>query len=448
MSSSASDPFKLSEIPEQIKVLLSWNPPVLELFPDNPSPKSYTREPAFFDRHFSQDLKLLHVKRLPSLAHDVAAVVDTAIIDYTKSGVQLPPADTLLSAKQYDGLRLSLELRMVDEMAVAEFYGKTTAQYCVRAASTLAFRLLDWDSQALVWSRSQNVSAYTIADGFLTVGDLTKSDLDTRLKDTMGGKTLDFLKELSKNRVSLLTHEFKSMVAGNSEVMEEISKLSNSPTFHWSSCEEKKCPVLTRHEKQRGYIAKVVVGPDAKITPWNLESSPISPSETVRPQPPTGSSSVQGSSKDVGTSKALKRKRDESGASSLLSTLGMPPQASSSLAPEASGVSEIPAMGREPRKSNRLAAMKQKPNDSKNVCSSVCSVRMNAHVKTFKVTKSTDRTLLSQVPVIRRWEGKGKGKAVAKGNVQGGSEDQNSEGDPSFIDSQKKSARSIVQQAS
>ena len=368
MLSSASDP--LSEIPEQLKDLFSWNPPELELFPDNPSAKSYTREPAFFDRHFSQDLKLLHVKRLPSLAHDVAAVVDTAIIDYTRSGVQLPLAEELLSARLHNASVRSLELTMVDEMAVADFYHKTTAQRCVRAASTLAFRLLDWDS-VLVWSWSLNVTGY--AQRFLTVRKLTNLDLEKRLKDTMGEKTLNLLKEISENRVSLLTPEFKNMVFGNSDVMEEISKLSNSPTFHWNSCEEKKCAFVTNHEKQRNYVANVV---DAKITPWNLGTTPISPSdaETVRPQPSTGGSSVQGSSNDMRTSKTLKRKRDDSGASSLLFTQGillMTSQASSSLVPEASSVSEIPTMGREPRKSSRLAAMKQKPNDPNNVCSSI-----------------------------------------------------------------------------
>ena len=53
----------------------------------------------------------------------------------------------------------------------------------------------------------------------------------------------------------------------------------------------------------------------------------------------------------------------------------------------------------------------------------------------LKVTKSTDRMLPPPEPVVQRREGKGKGKAVAKRNIQGGNDDE-------------KSAHFIVQQAS
>ena len=68
MSSSASDALSIHQ---ELKYLLSWNPPRLvpgQLSAWKMSTKS--REPAFFDMHFSEKFKLLRVKRLPSLAQD------------------------------------------------------------------------------------------------------------------------------------------------------------------------------------------------------------------------------------------------------------------------------------------------------------------------------------------------------------------------------------------
>jgi hypothetical protein len=110
-----------------------------------------TRPPAFFDRHFSEKLKLLHVKRFPSLAQDIAAIVDKTIMDSINAGFQFPPSGTLLSARQ----------RNFAVQAVASFYDKTT--FCAPVASTLALRLSDWNNLP-VWTQSANVSGYAIAD--------------------------------------------------------------------------------------------------------------------------------------------------------------------------------------------------------------------------------------------------------------------------------------------
>ncbi|KAF8351966.1 hypothetical protein F5887DRAFT_7931 [Amanita rubescens] len=89
-------------------------------------------------------------------------------------------------------------------------------------------------------------------------------------------------------------------------------------------------------------------------------TSALLPASVPPPALSTGSSSVQGCSEDVGTSKAVKRKRDDDSSNER--------RANSPLAPEASSV---PPSTIRPglRKSSRIAVKKQKPDDP--VCSSV-----------------------------------------------------------------------------
>jgi hypothetical protein len=61
---------------------------------------------------------------------------------------------------------------MRDEKAVASFYDKTTATFCVPVASSFAFGI----PCLLEYTQSANFSGYAIADGFLTfinIQDLT-----------------------------------------------------------------------------------------------------------------------------------------------------------------------------------------------------------------------------------------------------------------------------------
>src|SRR5258708_11312819 len=117
-----------------------------------------TRERAFFDKHFSENLKLFHVKRLPTLISDLTAIVDKALVDC----IQLPvphfhSTDAILESVS------EIEKNVVDEKEVAGFYERTTASFCVRVASILALGV----RSLLRWSQSSNVSGFAIADGFL-----------------------------------------------------------------------------------------------------------------------------------------------------------------------------------------------------------------------------------------------------------------------------------------
>src|SRR6266550_1773134 len=212
-SSSASD--ALSRIPQELNDLFSWNPPLLIPCPfPGKKMSTKTRPPAFFDKHFNEELKLLRMKRLPSLARDIAAIVDETIMNFFNDGVEFPPCDTLLSARQRNSIVRGVDRRMSDEKAVASFYDKTTATFCAPIASTLALRVPDW-STLLVWTQSANVSGYAIAEGFLKVASPTNlAKKETHLKEAMGEETLRLLQVLSTRRASLVTNEFMNMAAG------------------------------------------------------------------------------------------------------------------------------------------------------------------------------------------------------------------------------------------
>ena len=162
MASSSSD--RLNHIPQEFKDLFSWNPPKLrpDLMPGQKM-SAQTRSPAFFDKHFLEKLKLLYVKRLPSLVHNIAALVDKTIDDCpddffssTPSSDWFPAATIKLNTRQ-------ATRSMADEKDVVGFYERTTATFCVTVASTLALQ----NPFLLTWTQSKNTISFPIADGFL-----------------------------------------------------------------------------------------------------------------------------------------------------------------------------------------------------------------------------------------------------------------------------------------
>ena len=437
-----------SEVPQELKDLFSWNPP--ELFP-RPRPgqkmSKKTREPAFFDRHFDETLKLLHVRYLPTLVHDIAAIVDETVSD----DVQFPPSDTFYSAAEINRALTNIEASVVDEKEVVGFYERTTATFCLPVASTLALGF----PGLLRWTQSSNVSGYAIADGFLYFPDPKLSaGIYAQLEQKMGKETVKYIRSLAETRSSLCTEEFNNLAAGGLEVMLSISKLSKLPKFKWTSCNAPDCAALVKHQEQHIKVKKTKddMGRDAKTTPWVLDQHP---NNSAIPN-------VQGSSEDLSS---RKRKRDVDGdsnnqsrATSSLSTRGillMTPQANPSLAPRNPPLPTPEGS----RKSSRIAQQLQA--GPSNVCSSICSAMIIAHDKTLKITQIMPPPPL---PVRGVQVGaapgrvKRKGKEVAKGKVQGGNDDEDSDADegnkdgdnedPSYRDTHNLSALYIVQQAS
>ncbi len=302
MASSSSN--QVPPIPD----LFSWNPPQLSLRERPPGVKratsKKTREPAFFDRHFSENLKLFHVKRLPTLISDLTAVVDKALADC----IQLPVSH-FHSAEAILDTVSEIEKNVVDEKEVAGFYERTTASFSLRVASILALGV----RRLLRWSQSANVSGYAITDGFLYFPDPTDPDsavLYAQLEAQLGKETVDLIRSLAKDRSSLATYEFKNLAAGREEVMLAVPNLSNLPKFQWTDCTAPDCATLSKHDVECGRVEETErkMGHDAKSPPWTLKSLPIDSAIHMR-----------------GSSETRKRKRDDdcnnrNSASSLLST--------------------------------------------------------------------------------------------------------------------------------
>ena len=353
MASSSSDPSP--QIAQAFKDLFSWNPP--QLFP-RPLPgkkvSTKTRSPVFFDKHCSEKLTLLHVKLLPSLVHDITAVVDTPIT----GGVDSPEL-WLFSAKDIEKLVNVPSTRLSDEKGVACFYDKTTATFCQEAASILALGF----PHLVKWTQSGNVSGYAIAEGFLHFDDV---GMNAQLEKIMDQETINIIQLLADKLASLATFEFKNLAAGGADVMLAIPKLANLPKFGWTFCESLDCATSKTHENERRKVSEAEANMwlDAKTTPWSFDRC------SDNQVPPV----VQGPSKDVETSQSSKRKRDsdsdnesEAGlSSSTLGTLLMTPQANPPLGTPEAEASKVPG-----RKSARIQKI--------NVCSFFCSVIITAH---------------------------------------------------------------------
>lgn len=118
---------------------------------------------------------LRHVKRLPTLVHDLAAHVDCGLLAASEA---LPSVDDFFTAKDRARILKQVEKTITDEKGVAKFYDKTAATFCTPLASTLALHpttSTDWTG-LLIWSQSASSSDYVIMDGELRIFQSASDD--------------------------------------------------------------------------------------------------------------------------------------------------------------------------------------------------------------------------------------------------------------------------------
>ena len=275
-----------------------------DLMPDQKMSQQ-TRSPAFFDKHFSEKLKLLYVKRLPSLVHDIAALVDKTITNCPDDFFSSTQSSEWASQDIIEFVTKRATRYMADEKDVAGFYERTTATFCVTVASTLALR----NPLLLTWTQSKNTISFAIADGFLRFTNIPElAEKSVQLEEIMDEETLKLFRSLAGRKASHLTHEFKNMAAGGPETMHSIAKLSNESKFNWTECDNQDCARLSNHEIQRLNVQNVDFGPDAMDTPWTFDSD----------------DTEHHSLEEMGGRKAMKRKRSDSNSSQSTASLLSP----------------------------------------------------------------------------------------------------------------------------
>ena len=260
-----------NEVLKEIHALFDWSPDLLKQSQQKMQ-STKTRPPPFFDKHFKDVHILKRVQRLPSLVDDLAKNVDKAL---NVALATLPPLDSdgscfIAATERYKSAkRISLEAQ--DEKAVASYYEKTTAQYCLPLASTLALHpnapLSEW-RPLLEWTQSVSSSGYAIMDGQLSIirnYNVEEEGLaiEDRVKWDRG-----IFQELKKSKSPFVTWEMKSLSAGPVEVITSVLALEE---FEWKKCTEcRPNASLGKHRKPKDDVEKLKIGPDALIYPWRL----------------------------------------------------------------------------------------------------------------------------------------------------------------------------------
>ena len=270
---SGSTTGHVSEVHREIEAVFRWNPPPL-ILPRLPK-KKYTTKPrpsAFYDKHFDDRLILQRVARLPSLVQDFATNVDQKLSAASEALPSKPRAITVKQELDLDEISTTAP----DEKAVALYYDKTTAAYCLAIASALIFRstvpMPRWLS-LLSWTQSVHSSGYAIMDGQLvvkteeSVPEVRKDDF-RRILEYMDPDIREMYERMKL--MSLASWEFKSLTTGSDAVMEAVRNLDK---FSWTYCEDPNCETLDKHQALRREIAKTKIGPDAQNPPWNLNAS-------------------------------------------------------------------------------------------------------------------------------------------------------------------------------
>jgi hypothetical protein len=267
----------------ELEALLRWNPPTLSLAVDASKSKHF-RAPSFYDKHLVDSLILKEVVFLPSLHHDIAGVVDITLSLIRDKGIQLPQTqsiDTFPVTQQREENDYYENQPMKNEMSVAHFYLKTTAQYCMPVASTLALHpsAPRW-LRSLEWHPVPSKSGCAIADGVLRILPSLKEVLSGKREATGFEKVLvdsmrencdderwKGLVEVVKRLPDVMTMEIKSLSVATEDIMHSVKHLSGSK-FPWVTCTGEECE---RHESTYGPNDYLI---DAATTPWSIPATP------------------------------------------------------------------------------------------------------------------------------------------------------------------------------
>lgn len=261
-----------SDLNDELTDFFNWRPARLYSSPKASQSKN-TRKPSFYDKLLAENFILRRVRSLPSLPKDIEDAVDNALDAISKHKIKLPPYSEKFPTKYMRSFILETRTSaMQNELSVAEFYAQTTAVFCVRVASVLALQPLfpslsfpDW-LNVLTWTLTPSKSGYAIADGSLRIKcmDTTESEEYRLLYES---DLWLHLQHVGKVLGDLAIWEFKSLSVRDHPTMMGIrSEAFTGIPFRWETMNNGERETVRRqYEPPR-------VGPDAKVTPWELPS--------------------------------------------------------------------------------------------------------------------------------------------------------------------------------
>ncbi|RDB15896.1 hypothetical protein Hypma_003546 [Hypsizygus marmoreus] len=127
-----------STLPTELQLLFDYRPPTLTASGDWGS-RPQVSPFWFYDRHLDEKLNLLHVKPMPTLPKDLAALVDDGILAMKLRGFPLPEVSSksVLTPEEY---RRGFQPYVSDATSVGRFYDNTIANSCESVASLLAIQ--------------------------------------------------------------------------------------------------------------------------------------------------------------------------------------------------------------------------------------------------------------------------------------------------------------------
>ncbi|RDB15897.1 MAP kinase kinase MKK1/SSP32 [Hypsizygus marmoreus] len=218
-------------LPTEIQLLFDYRPPALSTraeWSSHPQVSPFW----FYDRHLDEKLNLLHVKPMPTLPKDLAALVDDGILAMRLRGFPLPEVSST-SVFTPEAYRRGFFPRVTDATSVGRFYDNTIANSCESVASVLAIHphTSEW-LPALMWAKTDGEwrppSSWD-EDFSIRIRFEPETDellMPNGLPELLGHRTLQNLKDLARRFPELATCEIGVVSTETEFILRDMDRLT------------------------------------------------------------------------------------------------------------------------------------------------------------------------------------------------------------------------------
>ncbi|KAJ6481945.1 hypothetical protein C8R45DRAFT_1076074 [Mycena sanguinolenta] len=201
---------------------------------ENHTTSTCTRKPGKWDRHLGKEYALKKVEYLPSLEDSLSALARDALNVHPS----LPPLDELSEfssalgrAKTHKAALSITPIRV--EQDLANYYGQTTAAWCMTAATMLEYQLGICERasvELMEWTTtSKERLSNGLGDGFLRSTGKYPEILPNNVQSK--------LRHMSRSFPDLAVWEFKNLAVGDTLSPDAILTFTQHSSFPWQICE-------------------------------------------------------------------------------------------------------------------------------------------------------------------------------------------------------------------